>query len=211
MTLDADEYYLKEELHNAKQIILKNNYDATACFMRIFFKEPIYEYFPYDKINSVSLIYKLDTTKPFKLAHPYPAVIDPTRRIENVTSFYHFQRNEVEMYHMTFVRKDIAKKILNVSNRGNYGDTTAFFEKLKIWTPEMGVLHPHPYIGKFFTEFRQVENIFDIDLNRQCAVCCKSQNLQRCARCKKIRYCSKTCQIEHWSQHKPLCIPTNIP
>ena len=33
--------------------------------MRTFFKEPIYEYFPYDEVNAVPLIYKLDEDRPF--------------------------------------------------------------------------------------------------------------------------------------------------
>eukprot|EP01120_Amphizonella_sp_Union-15-10_P002576 TRINITY_DN12891_c0_g1_i1.p1 TRINITY_DN12891_c0_g1~~TRINITY_DN12891_c0_g1_i1.p1 ORF type:complete len:337 (-),score=56.28 TRINITY_DN12891_c0_g1_i1:4-1014(-) len=205
MTIDADEYYLTNELNYAKEKILKFDYDATACRMRIFFKEPIYEYFPYDNVNSVPLIYKISSDMDFKLAHPYPAVLDPTRRIQNFKRFYHFERSEIEMYHMTFVRKDITQKLKNVSNRVNYGDITEALLKWNSWTPEKGVLHPHPYIGKLFTEIRTVSNLFGIDLAKQCAVCCKTGNLSRCARCKNIRYCSKNCQIEDWNRHREAC------
>ncbi|KAH7905275.1 hypothetical protein BJ138DRAFT_796150 [Hygrophoropsis aurantiaca] len=27
----------------------------------------------------------------------------------------------------------------------------------------------------------------------------------KCARCKKVSYCSKACQIEHWKAHRPIC------
>eukprot|EP01121_Diplochlamys_sp_Union-15-3_P000135 TRINITY_DN10122_c0_g1_i1.p1 TRINITY_DN10122_c0_g1~~TRINITY_DN10122_c0_g1_i1.p1 ORF type:complete len:326 (+),score=18.81 TRINITY_DN10122_c0_g1_i1:63-1040(+) len=207
ISMDADEYYLKEELRNAKELVLANNYDATACRMRVFFKEPIYEFFPYDNMNSVPLIYKIDPKKAFKIAHPYPVVLDPTRCVEGYTNFYHFQRAEIEMYHMSFVRKNIEKKLVNVSNRANYGNTTTFLEKWKYWTPEMGALHPHPYIGKIFKEIKIVENFFNIDLKKQCIVCCISQPLFRCSRCKSVRYCSIACQTEHWAVHKLVCSP----
>ena len=48
----------------------------VICRMRILFKEPIYEYFPYDNMNAVSLIYKI-TASSFKLAAPYPVTKMP--------------------------------------------------------------------------------------------------------------------------------------
>jgi hypothetical protein len=141
----------------------------------------------------------------FRLAAPYPVLLDPTRRIEPYKKFYLFDRGEVEMYHMTFVRKNIRKKLENVSNRGNYRDVEEFLRRFESWTgPEMGVLHPHPVIGKLFTEIRTVPNFFDINLNKLCAVCYKSQT-QRCGRCKKVYYCSRQCQTRDWPVHKRKC------
>jgi hypothetical protein len=31
------------------------------------------------------------------------------------------------------------------------------------------------------------------------------QNMMRCSRCKTTRYCSRTCQLAHWSIHEPVC------
>ena len=33
----------------------------------------------------------------------------------------------------------------------------------------------------------------------------ESSRLLNCGRCKKIKYCSKECQKNHWKQHKPSC------
>lgn len=68
--------------------------------MRIFFKLPIYEFYPYDNINSVPFIYKISNENTFQLLAPYPILLDPTRRLDNIQNFYIFERNEIEMYHM---------------------------------------------------------------------------------------------------------------
>jgi len=171
----------------------------------IFQKKPIYEYFPYDNLNCVPLIYKISDTSAFKLATPYPVVLDPTRRLENTSNFYLFERSEIEMYHMSFVRKNMRSKLENVSNKGNYANIEEFLQKFESWTPEQGLLHPHPYIGRLFKEIKVSENLFGIDIENQCKLCCKSQNLQRCSKCKKSKYCSIECQKEDWKKHKLYC------
>ena len=40
----------------------------------------------------------------------------------------------------------------------------------------------------------------------ECAFChSKTENLKRCSGCKRVFYCSKTCQKNHWKEHKPEC------
>jgi len=136
--------------------------------MRIFFKDPIYEYYPYDSVNCVPFIFKVDKAQPFRLAAPYSIIVDPTRRIEPVKNFFLFERNvvrkamlvltgisplllQVEMYHMTFIRKDLHKKLLNVSNRVNYGtNIEEFLDRWDSWRgPADGPLHPHPTISRY--------------------------------------------------------------
>ena len=44
-------------------------------------------------------------------------------------------------------------KLSNVSNRANYTDVDEFVQRFEVWSgPEMGVIHPHPYIGRSFHE-----------------------------------------------------------
>ncbi|OJT13569.1 hypothetical protein TRAPUB_9885 [Trametes pubescens] len=44
-------------------------------------------------------------------------------------------------------------------------------------------------------------------LGPRCAECSKpSDDLQKCARCKAVSYCSKGCQKAHWKKHKPTCV-----
>jgi len=207
MSMDCDEYYKKEELQNAMNVIEEKGYDGTACRMRVFFQEPIYELLPHDNINAVPLIYKLSDHMPFRLATDYPILLDPTRRLENVKSFKVFQRDEIEMYHMTFVRKDIKMKMMNVSNKLNYGENIErFLGQFETWTPEKGIIHPHPQIQKIFKEIGVVPNYFDINLHTMCANCFKTADTKRCSRCLKIYYCSRNCQAEDWVKHKPKCV-----
>lgn len=40
----------------------------------------------------------------------------------------------------------------------------------------------------------------------ECALChSKTAALQRCSACKRVSYCSKTCQKTHWKEHRPEC------
>jgi hypothetical protein len=42
----------------------------------------------------------------------------------------------------------------------------------------------------------------------ECALCEKSSNsLQSCARCQKVAYCNRDCQVAHWNEHKKDCNP----
>ena len=43
--------------------------------------------------------------------------------------------------------------------------------------------------------------------DKQCACCEKFEDkMKRCARCRNVRYCSKDCQVKHWTMHKSLCV-----
>ncbi|KAJ7582505.1 hypothetical protein C8J56DRAFT_954937 [Mycena floridula] len=47
-------------------------------------------------------------------------------------------------------------------------------------------------------------------LIRPCAKCMKApqsgQTFSRCSKCLQSHYCSRQCQLAHWSQHKPTCM-----
>jgi hypothetical protein len=43
-------------------------------------------------------------------------------------------------------------KLDNVSNCGNYENVAEFVQRFEEWQPGMGIIHPHPVIGKLFHE-----------------------------------------------------------
>ena len=42
-----------------------------------------------------------------------------------------------------------------------------------------------------------------------CNVCGKSEGLSWCSACRKVRYCSVTCQRFDWKKHKRFCVKKN--
>lgn len=38
-----------------------------------------------------------------------------------------------------------------------------------------------------------------------CAECGEKGKSMKCTRCRKVSYCSKECQVQHWRKHKPFC------
>eukprot|EP00760_Papus_ankaliazontas_P014331 PhM_4_TR16056/c0_g3_i1/m.98509 len=210
MSMDCDEYYLPESLTAAIQWLnLNDDIDVTACYMRYFFKRPQYELLPLDDVNCVSMLTRLDRVVPKKmcymLAHPYPMLIDPTRRLQGTNMKVHcFLRDAsdpeapserrrdkdkdeqgpaVEMYHYSFVRtrQNIVRKLMNVSNRGNYGvvvdsSTTGGVspldhlpaeirdkvKKMDEWEGVGTIPHPHPTMSQHYKAVRKLPNLFNV-------------------------------------------------
>jgi hypothetical protein len=56
---------------------------------------------------------------------------------------------------------------------------------------------------------KRIDNPSDIVNEKKCAYCDKSgtvaNQLKSCSNCKKIKYCSRECQVAHWKQHKIYC------
>lgn len=203
--LDCDEFYMSSQLAWAKQCILENGYDATACKMRFYLKHPTIELLPYEEFNCVPLIYKIDKGRPFRLAAKYAVTLDPTRRIEGVAKFRLFERDEIEMHHYSLVRVSMRSKLDNISNKANMSGIETFVAAYERWQLADGAIHPHPYFRQHFTLVSVVPNYFDIDLDKQC-VMCRLPGLMVCSKCKKVRYCARQCQQDDWKAHKATCL-----
>ena len=167
MTMDTDEYYLEEQFRRIKEDIIVNDYEGTFCKMRYYFKSSQYEMMPLEEVNYVPFIYKIKPESKFYLAHPYPVLCDPTRVMKNISLIRIYDRNELEMHHMSFVRRDIRKKILNTSNRGNYGggkmeEVLQFIREFQQWTPDKPLIHPHSHFKNSFNRVEQRDNIFNV-------------------------------------------------
>jgi hypothetical protein len=63
--------------------------------MRFYFRDPRWELRPLDELNYVPTLYRVDAAMPFRLACPYPFVIDPTRKLHNCVRLVEFKRDEV--------------------------------------------------------------------------------------------------------------------
>ena len=144
--------------------MVEKDYDGVVCQMRFYFRRPEWEMLPRDDNNYVPAIYKCVPHMPFRLASPYPLLLDPTRRLHYLTRLHIAPRDELEMHHFSFVRADIRPKLMNVTNRGNYEDVELFYRRFQAWKPGDAVIHPHPYFRKLWQEAHVCDNEFGIDL-----------------------------------------------
>jgi hypothetical protein len=55
MSMDTDEFYVREQLQAALDLCVSRKLIATSCKMRHYFKTPNYEMLPYDEVNQVLL------------------------------------------------------------------------------------------------------------------------------------------------------------
>jgi hypothetical protein len=45
-----------------------------------------------------------------------------------------------------------------------------------------------------------------VQLVKTCCYCrVRKDNLLKCSKCRKATYCSRNCQVNHWSHHKSVC------
>lgn len=119
MTIDCDEFYTEEQLRFMMSVIEQGNFSTGYCQHRQYYKDSIYQL----RVPEGEYVATIEKIYP-ETAYVYQAVaavaIDPTRKTNN-TSLGHpyriFTREECEMHHMSFVRKDIHKKLNNHSSR----------------------------------------------------------------------------------------------
>lgn len=167
MSMDTDEFYRQKDLSLVWNKMMAKDYDSAVCKMRFFFKFPRCELYPKDEQNYVTCMFKLEEDMPLRLCHPYcNLLIDPTRRMFGATKLLVCTRDEMEMYHYSFVRLNIVSKLMNVTNRGNYkqNELESFIRAFPNWSPTQPLSHPHPYFAATFTTTRMVPNWFNIDL-----------------------------------------------
>ena len=124
MSMDSDEYYIKEQLDNLKLKMEEGNYDSSFCKMRTYFKDPRFEVRPMNEYY-VSVIYKISPNNEFVLGKKTPVLVDPTRLMDSITPLV-MKRDDLEMYHMSYVRKNIKSKLENSSSKSAFKDVNGF-------------------------------------------------------------------------------------
>ena len=100
-------------------------------------------------------------------------------------NFVFFDRSAVEMYHYTFVRKNMERKFNSVSNKVNYTNGEEFLKAYGTWTKADGPIHPHQFVSKIFSDIVETPNYFAIDLEAQCDKCAR-ETQTRCNACSRL-------------------------
>lgn len=158
--MDADEFYMDKEFKYAKQLIEKKDYDSTACQMLTFYKKPIYQITPPEDY-SVPFIVKIGIDSEYVKNSVYPVLIDPTRGFrEPPKNFYKFKRDELQMYHMSYVRNNIISKVMNSSAKADMINPNSYIDFFDNWKP--GIKNMHPVVPELFEDVVTVADNFAI-------------------------------------------------
>jgi hypothetical protein len=124
MSMDSDEFYKEDELNKVLDVMVEGNYDSSACQLQTYWKSGEWVLDPPEDYY-VSLFYKVQPNVEFIMGYNFPVLVDPTRRMKPGNCKI-FTRDEIEMHHMSYVRKDISKKLYNSSAVHNFSDKLDF-------------------------------------------------------------------------------------
>lgn len=110
ISADVDEFYLPSELEYAKKSM--DGYDTSVVSMDGYFKDPTFKFTKFDQI--VSFIQSIEIG--FDRKSKFKYLMDNTRRPDKSNNCKVFSREEITIHHMSYVRKDMRRKIENSLN-----------------------------------------------------------------------------------------------
>lgn len=156
MAMDTDEFYTDEQFKYLKKVMIEDGYDSGACQMVTYYKEPIYRLEPHEDYY-VSLIFKIQRGKSFIMGTPFPVLVDPTRRM-NPGKCKIFTREEIEMHHMSYVRKNIKTKLTNSSASPNFKNINKIADYFNNWEyPQQGLMYKP---NEEYVNLKKIDNLF---------------------------------------------------
>jgi hypothetical protein len=159
MSMDADEFYLADQFSALHKTLIEGDYDSSACQMRTYYKSPKYQLSPPEDYY-VSLFFKIRRWQKFKINTSFPVLVDPTRKMK-AGKCKVFLREEIEMHHMSYVRKDIRTKLNNSSASINFKNESEkianYYENWKYPEPVLFVWEGH---SPKYLRVIQVDNQF---------------------------------------------------
>jgi hypothetical protein len=157
MSMDSDEYYLLEEFKYMKKVVNEGNYDSSACQLQTYYKEPIYRLDPPEDYY-VSLLFKINQNSEYSMSNRLPVLVDPTRCMTPGNCKI-FSREELQMHHFSYIRKNVRRKLQNSSAVVNFNDRLDKLVDYHVnWAyPKQALMAGAP--DKFY-DIIEVDNIF---------------------------------------------------
>lgn len=156
MSMDSDEFYVENQFAYMKKVVEEEGWDAAACKHCQYWKDSIYR-FTIKEEEYVSTIYEIkDSTRwTYYIDCPYP--IDPMRKANN-RNYKAFGRGEVEMHHMSFVRKNLYTKLINHSCHHGFVDIDSLVKYYDNWVFGM----PAMFVDGRLVQLDKIERLFDV-------------------------------------------------
>ena len=157
MCMDTDEFYIPEQFAYMKNICENTEIFSAVCQHKQYYKDSIYMILPTEQAF-IETIFKITEQSQFVYDMPHRLNIDPSRKT-NSPNCYRFSRNEIEMHHMSFVRKYLYRKLMCCLSRKDIEhNIEKIVEHYKNWKyPMQGM-----WAGGNLVDIVKVDRIFDI-------------------------------------------------
>lgn len=116
ISADVDEFYDPEQLEHAKKTF--GDHDYSMAQMNCYYKKPTWQLIPHNDKSIVSFIHPVANNYEMTLKYPYK--IEITRRLNTCEKCRVYGKDEFVIHHMSYVRKDIRKKLQNSTTGDMY-------------------------------------------------------------------------------------------
>lgn len=155
ISADTDEFYTTEQLEYAKNNAI--NYDFTMVPILTYYKQPTFQIIS-KNTQYISFIHPVNNNYEFNKSFPFN--IDITRRLKISNNYKIFNKNEITMHHMSYIRKDMRKKIENSTN-GKLYKINKFLENFNNYKPGQKVK-----LAPYFINEKTIitKNMFNINI-----------------------------------------------
>ena len=153
LTLDVDEMFVPGEFAAARGSL--GDEDCSVVTVVNYFKRPTWKIVP-EQGHAISFIQKIDV--PYDADVSFPVVMDRTRQPGAWGTMRVFKPEEILGHHMSYVRRDMRRKISNNSN-WRVGDAESFLSRFDKYQLGERLAVPPDWINRRTT---LVEDIFGI-------------------------------------------------
>lgn len=123
ISADVDEFYLPDQLEYAKSVMGDSQYSMAP--LANYYKDPRFLIMP-DQKQLVTFIHPVGNRYEYNKSFPFK--IEITRRFVDGENYRLFSKEEVMIHHMSYVRKDIRRKLMNSDNGRLYKKMDEFAE-----------------------------------------------------------------------------------
>ena len=122
MTMDTDEFYVPDEFCKAKELILARGITHSAVPIYVYWKTPNYRQRDMSSL-AVPFIYRITSSSRLSKDEHFPVHADAARHLpyQEGGGDRFFFVTDTAMHHMSYVRKDLGRKLKNASMRRDAG------------------------------------------------------------------------------------------